>query len=179
MTAMTRHLRFILFVTLTTGLASTISLLGGIGLEAVASRLLPLVPLIIALPSLNDIVGDYASIIAAHASDPAERPRSKRALALAIMKVIWINVLGIVLLSLLLANRRGYIATAGFMAKFVIFVSAAIVLVVAGLFTITTVLDKVMERRQLNPDDVLIPIVTSIADVMMLGLVTLAAYFLF
>ncbi len=179
MNSLIKHLRFIVFITFTTGLASTISMIGGIGLEAVADRLLPLVPLIIALPGLNDLVGDYATIIAAHASDPAERKRSKRELAKAISKVLWINILGIITLSLLLANHRGYIFTAGFIGKFIFFVSCSILTVVATLFAITTLLDKVLENRKLSPDDILIPIVTTITDVFMLSLIALAAWFLF
>lgn len=174
-----KHLRFIIFIALTTGLGSTISVIGGIGLEAVAEKLLPLVPLIIALPALNDLVGDYASIIAAHASDPAERQTTKRDLAVAISKVLWINILGIVVLSLLLANKRGYVASGEFITKFVLFVTISIVLVVAFLFAITALLDRILERRKLNPDDILIPIVTTITDACMLGLIAFGAYFLF
>jgi len=179
MNSIVRHLRFIVFITFTTGLASTISLIGGIGLEAVADKLLPLVPLIIALPGLNDLVGDYATIIAAHASDPAERKTSKRELAKAIAKVLWINILGITVLSLLLASKNGYIFTASFIAKFVFFIAFSIVAVVTTLFAITALLDRILERRKLNPDDVLIPIVTTITDVFMLSLIALSAVVLF
>lgn len=173
------HVRFIAFITLTTGLASTISMLGGIGLEAVSERLLPLVPLIIALPGLNDLVGDYASIIAAHASDPAECKTSKRELAKAISKVLWINILGIVALSLILASQRGYLATSDFLVKFVLFVAISIIAVVATLFAITALLDRALSRHKLNPDDIMIPVVTTITDVFMLCLIALAAWFLF
>lgn len=176
---MIKHLRFILFVTFTAGLASTLCMIGGLGLEAVSDQLLPLVPLIIAVPGLNDAAGNYAAIVAAHAADPAERRFTKRKLAQAITKVIWINIIGIVALSLLLAIKRGYALEAGFAVKFALFGAFAICLVVAGIFALTTLLDKVLEQRKLNPDDILIPIVTALADVLMLGLIALAAYFLF
>lgn len=176
---MIKHLRFILFITFTTGLASTISLIGGIGLEAVTDRLLPLVPLIVAMPGMNDLVGDYASIIAAHASDPAERKTSKKQLIKAIASVLWINILGVIALSLLLAYHRGYVASPAFILKFILFVAASITLVVAVLISLTALLDKILERRKLSPDDILIPVVTSIADVMMLALISLGAWFLF
>ncbi len=176
---MIKRLRFVIFITFTTGLASTISLIGGIGLETVAERLLPLVPLIVALPGLNDLVGDYASIIAAHASDPAERKTSKKELAKAISKVIGINIIGIIVLSLLIARNQGYDADGAFLLKFVFFVAGSIVVVISGLFAITALLDKALEKRKLSPDDILIPIVTSITDVMMLVLIALGAWFLF
>jgi cation transporter-like permease len=176
---MIKHLRFILFVTFTAGLASTLCMIGGLGLEAASDKLLPLVPLLIAVPGLNDAAGNYAAIVAAHAADPAERRYTKRKLARAIFRVIWINIIGIVSLSLLLAAKRGYILQLDFVLKFALFGAFAICLVVAGIFALTTLLDKVLEQHKLNPDDVLIPIVTAVADVLMLSLITLAAYFLF
>lgn len=174
-----KHLRHIVFVILTVGGASAISLIGGIGLEAVKEKLLPLVPLIIALPALNTMVGDYAAIIAAHASDPAERPFTKRVLAHAIAKAIWVNIIGVLILSIVIAWQRDYLFTGIFLAKFIAFVVFAMLAVVAGMFGLTAALDKFLENEKLNPDDILIPIVTSVTDVMMLGLIALAAVLLF
>lgn len=174
-----KHVRFILFIALTTGLASSIGMLGGLGLEAAIEKLLPLVPLIIAIPGLNDLVGDYASIIAAHAADPAEQKTTKKRLAAAIAKVLWINILGIITLSLLLAHSRGYIFETVFIVKFLAFVVIAVGAVITTLFGITAFLDRILERRKLNPDEVLIPIVTTVTDIFMLGLIALAAHFLF
>lgn len=174
-----RYLRHITFVVFTTGGASAISLIGGIGIESVEEKLLPLVPLLVALPALNTMVGDYAAIIAAHASDPAERTYTKRVLAKAIAKAIWVNVIGVLLLSFFVAWQRDYLFTDVFLLKFIVFVLLSMTGVVAGMFGLTALLDKFLEHEKLNPDDILIPIVTSVTDVMMLGLITLAAIFLF
>lgn len=167
------------FIALTTAGASSVSLIGGIGLEAVTARLLPLVPLIVAMPALNTMVGDYAAIIAAHAGDPNERPRTKRALAHAIGKVMCVNVVGVLLLSILLALRRGYAFEPTFLARFIVFVPVSMFSIIGLMFVLTTFLDKLTERSRLNPDDILIPIVTSITDVCMLGLIAIAAVFIF
>lgn len=174
-----KHLRHLLFVVFTVAGASCISLIGGIGLEAVEEKLLPLIPLIIALPALNTMVGDYAAIIAAHATDPAERTTTKKKLARAISKAVWVNIVGLIVLSLILAWQRGYIFTNGFIIKFVLFIAISMVAVIALMFALTTILDKILERKKLNPDDILIPVVTSITDVLMLGFVALAAVFIF
>lgn len=173
------HLRHVLFVVFTAGAASCISLIGGVGIETVQEKLLPLVPLMIALPALNTMVGDYAAIIAAHAGDPGEQKNSKKVLAWAIAKAIWVNIIGVLVLSIAIAWQRDYLFTNGFMVKFVGFVVFAMLSVIASIFVITIVLDKALERRKLNADDVLIPVVTTITDVMMLGLIALAAYYLF
>lgn len=173
------HAQHLSFIVATTAGASALSLLGGIGLEAVAQRILPLVPLIIALPALNTLVADYAAIIAAHAGDPAEQKQTKRMLAKAIAKAMWVNIIGILVLSLAISWQRGYLFTADFVASFVIFVILAMVTVIIAMFALTTVLDKALQHRKLNPDDILIPVVTSIANILMLGLITLAALVLF
>jgi cation transporter-like permease len=173
-----RHHSFF-FIVLTTGLASSISLIGGIGLELVIEKLLPLIPLIVALPSLNTMVGDYAAIIAAHAGDPAEREKTKSELAHAISKSIFVNIIGVLVLSIVIAARRGYVFEPEFMIKFLLFVPISMISIVAFMFVLTTILDKLLTTKRLNPDDILIPIVTSITDVLMLGLITVAAYTIF
>lgn len=167
------------FSAITAGAASCVSLIGGIGLEAVEQQILPIIPLIVALPALNTMVGDYAAIIAAHAGDPAERPKTKRQLARAIAKAIVVNIVGVIILSIGIAAYRGYLFTGLFLVKFSAFVIISIIAVVGLMFVITIFLDKLLEQRKTNPDDLLIPVVTSITDVMMLGLIALAAVTLF
>lgn len=167
------------FIILTTAAASSVSLIGGIGIEAVAESLLPLIPLIIALPALNTMVGDYSTIIAAHAGDPFERERTRKQLVKAISWSVVFNIVGIIVLSLLLAARRDFDVTFMFALRFGLFIAVAIAATVAFMFILTYILDKMFEKRRLNPDDILIPIVTSVSDVLMLGTIALgvAAFF--
>lgn len=167
------------FVVVTVAAASSISLLGGVGLELSQEKLLPLIPLIIALPALNTMVGDYATVIAAHAGDPNERPRTRRQLIRSIAISVLINIIGVVVLSSLLALRRDYSFTALLFVKFSIFVALAVSGIVVFMFLITLLIDKILDKHRLNPDDILIPVVTSISDVFMLVSVALTANFLF
>lgn len=169
----------LLFCAITAGAASCLSLIGGIGIEAVQDKLLPIIPLVVALPALNTMVGDYAAIIAAHAGDPAEREQSRKQLARAISRAVWVNIVGIIVLSLAIAIQRDYLITADFAIRFVLFVVVAFVAIIVFMFTITTVLDRLLEQKNLNPDDVLIPVVTTITDVLMLGLISLAVVSIF
>lgn len=171
--------RRVLFVIITTGGASCISLIGGIGIEAVQAKLLPLVPLLIALPALNTMVGDYAAIIAAHAGDPAEGKHDKKTLAKAIAKAIWVNIIGVLALSIVIAAKRGYLFSTPFLIKFIIFTIVAMGGIVVVMFGLTIALEKILEHRRLNPDDILIPIVTTLSDVLMLGSIALASVMLF
>lgn len=174
-----RKRQTIIFIVVTTGLASCVSMIGGIGIEVVQHDLLPLVPLVIALPALNTMVGEYATIIAAHAGNPGANALSRKKLISAIAKSVMVNIVGTVAFSLYLAQLRGYNSSYGFLVTFIGFVSASIIAVVAAMFVITYILERILEKRKLSPDDILIPVVTTITDVFMLGLIAVAAKFLF
>lgn len=171
--------RSFLFIAFTAASASALSLIGGIGLETVADKILPLVPLIIAIPGLNDMVGDYASIIAAHHGDPTESKRTKSQLLGAIFKVVGFNILSLVLLSLGLAYYRGYAFEYSFVIKFCIFITLAIVLTIFVIFALAGTLEAILKNKKVNPDELLIPIITSLADIIMLLFVTLAVFTIF
>ena len=172
-------LRKLLFIVVTVAASSSISLIGGLGIESVQTKILPLIPLIVAMPALNTMVGDYAAIIAAHAIDPAETRRARKELLRALSKAIWVNIIGVMALSLVIAQRRGYLFENAFLFKFTFFIIGAMLGIIFLMFTVTILLDKILERRNLHPDDILIPVVTSITDVLMLGLIALASIFLF
>lgn len=167
------------FVIFSVGIASSISLIGGLGIEAVRAKLFLVAPLLIAMPALNSLVGDYATLIAAHAGDPEERTRTRGEMLVAMLPSIVLSMLFVVSLSLMLAQHNGYVLAAGFITKFSLFVVGAIVGMVGVMLVVTVLLDRLFIRHKLNPDDVLIPIVTTISDIFMLGLIALAATFLF
>lgn len=175
----TTHLQPLLFIILSVAAASSVSLLGGIGIELASENLLPVIPLVVALPSLNTLVGDYATVIAARAADPQESNTRRKQLLRAIGVSVLISIVGIIILSSFIAMRRDYSFTLDTFFRFVGFTAVSIVVVVSFMFVFTTVLDKIFEKKKLNPDDVLIPIVTSVSDVLMLGLIALASTFLF
>lgn len=172
-------LQHILFIIFSVGLASSISLIGGLGIEAVQNELIYIVPLLIALPAMNSLVGDYATLIAAHAGDPTERSLSKIQLAKAMAPSVLTSTTLILSVSLLVSIHRGFNLSNVFFIKYLLFVSASILFVIAMMFTLTTLLDKILENKNINPDDVLIPIVTTISDIFMLGLIALAVRFYF
>lgn len=169
----------LIFIIVTTALASCISMIGGIGIEFTEKDLLPIIPLVIALPALNTMVGDYATIIAAHAGNPAQLGKTRRKLVKSIAKSTVVNIVGTIILSLVLAARRGFVQQDGFLLTFTAFVVVSVSVIVSVMFGITYLIDKILENHKLNPDDVLIPIVTTVTDVFMLGLIALAAKFIF
>ncbi len=169
----------IVLVMVSVGVASSFSLIGGLGIELVNESLLPIVPLVIILPALNSLVGDYATLIAAHAGDKSEAKNGKKKLLKAMIPSLVVSCLFIVAMGLLLGQFRGYDLNFEFIAKFGSFVIISILGVVAVMFGIALLLDMVLKNKKLNPDDILIPIITTISDIFMLGLIAFAAKFLF
>jgi cation transporter-like permease len=169
----------IIFIIVSVGLSSSISLIGGLGIEAVHKELLLIAPLLIALPALNSLVGDYATLIAAHAGNPKERNLSRLQLIKAMLPSVITSTLIILGTSLLLANHRGFKINPNFFGVYTLFIICAVILVITIMFLLTILLDKLLEKKGLNPDDILIPVVTTVSDIFMLGLVALAVKFLF
>ncbi len=98
---------------------------------------------------------------------------------MAISRAIWVNIFGILALSILLAFKRGYVFEQIFITKFLLFVVASILIVILAMFLISYFLELILRNNKLNPDDVLIPIVTSLTDIIMLSLIALGAMFIF
>lgn len=172
-------LRRFVFLALTAGLAASLSLVGGVGLEAVSGDLRLLVPLLIAVPSLNNMAGDYAAIIAAHMGDTTETVDSLRAVRKAIWRVVGINGSLVVILSFATALWRDFNFNWFFLAKFLVFVVGSILIVTELLFVANIVLKRILKHRRLAADDLLIPVTTALADVVMLSLVALAVVTIF
>lgn len=168
-----------IFALITIGIASSVSLIGGIGIEMVNTELVQIVPLLIALPALNSAVGDYATIIAAHAGDPSQRKRSRRELIKAVATVLSVSIIIIITMSILLAKYRGYEFSGNTLLMFLLFVPLSMISVVILMFFITFSLDALLVRAKWNPDDVLIAVVTTISDIFMLGMIALSVRYIF
>lgn len=172
-------LRIIFFIIISVGLASSLSLVGGLGIEMTQDKLLLVVPLLVALPALNSLVGDYATLIASHAGNPQERKLNKLQLAKALLPSIVTSTMFILIASLLIAYYRNFNLNSVFLIKYIGFVWLSIISVISIMFALTFVLDKLLINRRINPDDVLIPIITSVSDIFMLGLIALSTIYLF
>jgi cation transporter-like permease len=170
--------RSILFVIATIAAASSISMLGGVSIELVADKLIPIIPLLIAMPTLNTMVGDYATVVASYETVGA-KGSLERSLYQAISKSVAINVIALVALSLGLAIKRGYEVNSGFAIKYALFITASTILTVASIFIIARTLNKVLKNNNLNADDVLIPVITSVTDVLMLSLISISVLTIF
>ncbi len=141
----------VLFIILSVGLASSLSLIGGIGIELVSEKLLPIIPLVIIFPALNSLVGDYATLIAAHAGSTSKHSRSKKELVRAMAPSLVVNYLFIIAMGLILVPIETLTSQARLSQSTCYLLRWSIITVIAVMFVLTYALDRLLQRRALNP----------------------------
>lgn len=160
-------------------LTAAIGLIGGIALQSVKEDLLLVVPLLIALPALNAMAGDYATLINAHIADPENSRASKKKLLKSLLICVPVSAFGVIAASLFLAQSQGYAIDTAFVFTFAQFVIASFAIIVGITMVTSIALNRLLIQRRINSDDVLIPLSNVMASVLMLLCVSFAAWRLF
>jgi len=154
-------------------LLSLISSLGGLSLEHIKSTLLPIFPLIILLPALNDMIGNYGTIISSHFSTLLHEGRVTRRwwlnkeLNKLFTQVLVISLLTAVLsafLALAVSLILHHAAGLTLLFKVVLIAVTDVVLLVSLLFLVAIYAGFYVYRKGEDPNNFLIPITTSLAD---------------
>lgn len=171
--------RSIISTVRTTAAAASIGLIGGIGLQTVTDELLVITPLLLALPAINAMAGDYATVITAHLGDPETSAGDIRKLYKAMVLGVPIGAAGVIGLSLLLAYIQGYGIEASFVRTYSVFVFVSLTSVVIITALTSFLLNWFLAQKQLNSDDVLIPVSNVLASVLILLSVAIAAWRIF
>ncbi|HLC65207.1 MAG TPA: magnesium transporter [Candidatus Nanoarchaeia archaeon] len=154
-------------------LASLISSFGGLALEHVKLVFVSILPLVILLPTLNDMLGDYGTIISSRfstmlhegkiKSDPSKNKEMikmyKQILAVAMLTGIFSASI-----ALLISTHSGYEATPEIILKILLIIAADIIIIVSLLFLIAVNVGWRMHKKEEDPNNFLIPITTSLAD---------------
>jgi cation transporter-like permease len=154
--------------------ASVISTFGGIGLEALRSKLALLMPIIILLPGLNDMIGDFGAIIASrftlmlYQKEIQEkqwwREHKIHHLFFVILGIAVLAAIYVAGLAYLIAMAKGFPFDLLLIEK-VVFVSVlATIFLICVLFFVSIVGGFYVYRRKHDPDNYLIPLATAIAD---------------
>lgn len=163
----------------TSTFAASVGLIGGLALKSVEEKLIVIVPLVIALPALNIMVGDYASLIAAHAGDIQNKKELQRKLLFSLFGALPISIAGVIASTIVIASFQNYQISQAFMLRFSAFIFVALVGTVTIVYLVTNLLDKYLEKRKVNSDDILIPFSNVLSSVVMLCCFALAAWFVF
>lgn len=169
----------IVSIALTSGICASIGLIGGIGLQSVQKQLFAVVPLVVALPAMNAMASDYATVVASHAGDPNDRVTKRRKLFMILMGSMPLSIVGVIGMSLFIAVLQGYTLDKQFMYHFSAFITVALAVVMITTYLMAIFLGRAFKKSKINSDDVLITITNAFSSVVMLGCITVAAQVLF
>jgi len=154
-------------------LASIISAFGGLALESIKLIFISIIPLLIMLPALNDMIGDYGTIISSRFSTMLHEGKLNRKwLANEELKNLFIQVLIIATITTLLSAGiafsisyfSGYSLSHSIALK-ILFITLIDVLLLVNLLFVTSIMAGIyFYKKQEDPNNFLIPITTSVAD---------------
>lgn len=159
--------------------AASVGLAGGVALQSVEVQLLEVVPLLIALPAMNTMAGDYAALIASHAGDLYGKKILRRKLSLSLLGSVPLSIAGVIAMSTVLSTFEDFSFDQGFVLQFSLFIGVALSSVVLTVYGLTILLERYLTTRRVNSDDVLIPFGNVLSSVLMLGWFAFGAWFLF
>lgn len=154
-------------------LASVISSFGGLALEQIRIILISIFPLIILLPTLNDMIGDYGTIISSKFSTMLYEGKIKRKLfANQELKKLFIQILIISiitaifssLIALIVSKFSNYSINATIAFKIFFIAIIDVILLVSILFLTAISAGLYFYKKEEDPNNFLIPITTSISD---------------
>ncbi|MBI4154615.1 magnesium transporter [Candidatus Woesearchaeota archaeon] len=168
-------------------LASLLSSFGGFAIENIKHILISILPLVILLPALNDMAGDYGVILSSKFSTMIHEGKIKKVKINKRVSKIFIQILIIsVLMSLLTAvialiisKFQNYPLSLSIIYKVFLISILDILLLVILLFTISIISGIYFYNKGEDPNNFLIPITTSLADFGNMIILTILILYLF
>lgn len=155
-------------------LASALSTLGGFGIQSVAHDLFFLLPLLILMPALNDMTGDYGGIVASRFTTMLYQGKIRqknwwkshqlRKLFAEVLVIGTFSAGYISVLAGVIAWFKGYAMSWDVFQRILLIALATTWLLVTLLFVICVLGGFYVFKRKHDPDNYLIPLATSLAD---------------
>ncbi|HLD15902.1 MAG TPA: magnesium transporter [Candidatus Nanoarchaeia archaeon] len=166
-------------------LASIISSFGGLAIESIKDKFFSIIPLVILLPALNNLIGDYGIIVSSRFSNmlyegkvrekwwdtPELKELFGHMIIIALITTIMSSLLAI------LISQLNYLVTSEVVWKIMFIALIDTIFLVALLFLISVLSGIHYFKKKEDPNNFLIPITTSFADlanmVILTGLILL------
>ncbi len=154
-------------------LASILSSIGGVSLQSIEKKLFLILPLLILLPGLNNMIGSFGTIMSSKfttllflgkINDRWWKSRDLTAIIWTLLAVSLISAVYIGLLSNLIAYWKGFAITTEMISKVIVVSLFATSLLVTLIISISIIAGFRVYKKNKDPDNFLIPITTSIAD---------------
>ncbi len=153
--------------------ASLVSSIGGLALEMIKPIFISMMPLVILLPTLNDLVGDYGTIVSSRFSTMLHKGEIKntywnnvhvKQLFVQIMIVAFITAVLSAATALCVSYVAGTAVDILFAAKIFVITIVDVIGLVALLFFTSIIAGIYYFKKKEDPNNFLIPITTSVAD---------------
>ena len=154
-------------------LSAIISAFGGLALDQVKTVFLSIIPLIVLLPTLNDMIGDYSTIVSSRFSTMLHEGKIRgKLLKNEELKKLYVQIIIVSLITAALSSAiafaisavSGYAATKEIAIKVFLAVLIDVALLITLLFIMTILAGLYFYRKKEDPNNFLIPITTSVAD---------------
>ncbi len=155
-------------------LAAIISSAGGLGLENIRGKFIALLPLLIMIPALNDMIGDFGTIVSSKFTTmiytrkvrlgKVLQSKEFKSLMKTVFAVAFVSSLYLGLVSYAIAYYRGFPFSVAALLKVLGIAMASTLLLVSIVSAVSVIFGIRVYRRKEDPNNFLIPISTAIAD---------------
>ena len=155
-------------------LASIISSIGGIFLQDVESIIIAVIPILIMLPALNDMVGDFGTTfsvkfttllyLGAIKKDNILKSKEVRNLIKTLYKVSIISALYMAALSLIIAAFKKFSLNFTIILKIFIITLIVTLVIITIIAVISLFLGVYVFKKKQDPNNFLIPVTTALGD---------------
>ncbi len=156
-------------------MTAMISSIGGVSLENMREKFAVLLPLFIMIPALNDMIGDFGTIVSSKFTAMLYTGKINlkkrllesgelRKLAKIIFSIAFLSSVYLGVVSYAFAYYRGFPFDAGILAKIVAIAVLCAMILVSVIFAVSVVAGIYIYRKKEDPNNFLVPIATSVAD---------------
>lgn len=155
--------------------ASILSTIGGFGIESIKKDLFILLPLLILMPALNDMVGDYGTIVASRFTTMLYlghikekhwwRSRELHRMLMEILIIGTFSAVYITVLASVIAQFKGFPMHWDIFQRILLVALSTTWLLILILFVVCVLGGFYVYKKKHDPDNYLIPLATSLADI--------------
>ncbi len=169
-------------------LTSILSSIGGMALKTIEEKLIVLLPFVIALPALNDLIGDFGIIITSKFTTFLYEGKMKGKLKKSkFIRHLFKNTFLIALFSafylsfviLIISYLKKFSMDQTFIIKFIVVMTLSILILYITIFLISIIGSYYVYKKNKDPDLVLIPLTTAIADLGAMIILAVLIFFIF
>lgn len=155
-------------------LASILSSVGGIGLQSVQLMVVAIMPLLVMLPALTDMIGDFGTIVSSrfavmlylgqiHRKNWWRSLRIRRLFRI-IMVIAIISAMYLGAVAVWISIAQGFAVTAALFLRIMEIALLATIMLVCIIFLVSVLGGFYIFSKKEDPNNFMIPITTSIAD---------------